>query len=146
MAKNRKKAKATANSRSGAEDSRSLGALLEEVAACGWLRSKWMEVGAQDNGAAGSGGGGGGGRSGAGRGGWLRLRPAGPFTFGALGDVYVCEKERKESVCGCLGPTAYDSAKMTYASMGCGSMDRDKENMGDNVGQWRWSDEQVRSL
>ncbi|XP_025811661.1 uncharacterized protein LOC112889310 [Panicum hallii] len=31
-AQNRKKAKATANSRSGAEDSRSLGALLEEVA------------------------------------------------------------------------------------------------------------------
>jgi len=38
-----------------------------------------MEVGARDNGAAGVGGCG-----------------YAPFTFGALGDVYVCENERKE--------------------------------------------------
>lgn len=31
----------------------------------------------------------------------------------ASGDVYVCEK-KKGSVSLCLGPTAYDSAKMTY--------------------------------
>lgn len=50
-----------------------------------------MEVRAEDNGAAGPGE--------RGRPRWvavlLRRRPAGPFTFGASGDVYVCEKERK---------------------------------------------------
>jgi len=40
-------------------------------------------------------------------------------------------RERKEgSVCVCLGPTACDSATMTYASMGYGSMDRDKRKYG----------------
>jgi len=41
-----------------------------------------MEVGAQDNGAGE-------------RGAWPGCGYA-PFTFGALGDVYVCENERKE--------------------------------------------------
>ncbi|XP_039804264.1 uncharacterized protein LOC120668584 isoform X2 [Panicum virgatum] len=65
-----------------------------------------------------------------GRGAWPGCGYA-PFTFGALGDVYVCENERKEGSVGvCLGPTAYDSVKMTYASMGCGSMDGDKRKYG----------------
>jgi len=77
-----------------------------------------MEVGARDNGAAGVGG------CGYARQGRLLLERWVMCTSART-------RGRKEgSVCVCLGPTACDSATMTYASMGYGSMDRDKRKYG----------------
>ncbi|TKW22986.1 hypothetical protein SEVIR_4G263900v4 [Setaria viridis] len=78
-----------------------------------------------------------GGGSGAGRGGWLCCcGDARPGRLLLERRVMCTSARKKGSVSVCLGPTACDSATMTYASMGYGSMDRDQKNMGGgNVGQ-----------